>query len=72
MRCTSDSGRSRPGETRDVVLLLGQGETRAHAVALAGRFGDAEAARTARGQIERRWDAMLGAVQVETPTIPST
>jgi cyclic beta-1,2-glucan synthetase len=56
-----------PGETREIVLLLGQGETRAHALALAGRFGSAKAARSALEQVERRWDAMLGAVQVETP-----
>ena len=56
-----------PGETREIVLLLGQGETRAHALALAGRFGSVEAARSALEQVEQRWDAMLGAVQVETP-----
>ncbi|MEK7329727.1 MAG: carbohydrate-binding protein, partial [Candidatus Eisenbacteria bacterium] len=56
-----------PGETRDVVLLLGQGDDRAHALALAGRFGSVEAARSALEQVEERWDAMLGTVQVETP-----
>src|SRR5207249_1347141 len=55
-----------PGETRDVVLLLGQGNDREHALALAGRFGSVEAARSALEQVEQRWDAMLGAVQVET------
>jgi cyclic beta-1,2-glucan synthetase len=56
-----------PGETRDVVLLLGQGDDRAHALALATRFGSVEAARTALEQVEERWEAMLGTVQVETP-----
>ncbi len=56
-----------PGATRDVVLLLGQGKTQAHALALAERFGSIEAARTALEQVEAGWDAMLGAVQVETP-----
>ncbi len=56
-----------PGETRDVVLLLGQGDNRAHALALAGRFGGVAAARAALEQVEERWDAMLGTVQVETP-----
>ena len=49
------------------MLLLGQGESRAHALELADRFGSAAAARTALEQVEQRWDAMLGAVQVETP-----
>ena len=56
-----------PGETRDVVLLLGQGETHTHALALAARFASAEAARTALDRVEERWDALLGTVQVETP-----
>jgi cyclic beta-1,2-glucan synthetase len=56
-----------PGQTRDVVLLLGQGDDLAHALALAGRFGSVEAARTALEQVEQHWDAMLGTVQVETP-----
>jgi cellobiose phosphorylase len=56
-----------PGETRDVVLLLGQGETRAQALALAARFGSAEVASAALEEVERRWDVALGTVQVETP-----
>jgi cyclic beta-1,2-glucan synthetase len=56
-----------PGETRDVVLILGQGETRAHALELADRFGSVGAARSALEQVEQRWDAILGTVQVETP-----
>ncbi len=56
-----------PGETKEVVVLLGQGDDRAHALALAGRFGSVPAARSALEQVEQRWDTMLGAVQVETP-----
>jgi len=56
-----------PGETQEIVLLLGQGETRAHALELVGRLGSAEAARAALEQVEQRWDGMLGTVQVETP-----
>jgi cyclic beta-1,2-glucan synthetase len=56
-----------PGETKEVVVLLGQGESPAHAQELAGRFGSLEAARAALEQVEQRWDAMLGTVQVETP-----
>jgi cellobiose phosphorylase len=56
-----------PGETRELVLLLGQGDDREHALALARRFGSAEAAHQALEEVERRWDEMLSAVQVETP-----
>jgi cyclic beta-1,2-glucan synthetase len=56
-----------PGETRDVVLLLGQGEDRADAVQLAGRFASVEAARSALADVERHWDTLLGTVQIETP-----
>ena len=56
-----------PGETRDVVLLLGQGDDRERALDLARRFGSAEAARSALDEVERHWDELLGTVQVETP-----
>ncbi len=56
-----------PGETREVVLLLGQGDNREHALELARRFGSVEAARSALEEVEQRWDELLGAVQVETP-----
>ncbi len=56
-----------PDETRDVVLLLGQGDDRAHALDLARRFAHPEAARQALEQVESRWDEALDAVRVETP-----
>ena len=56
-----------PGETRDIVLLLGQGEDREHALAVASRFASVDAARTSLEQVEERWDRLLGTVQVETP-----
>ena len=56
-----------PGEAREIVVLLGQGENREHALELAGRFGSVEAARAALEQVEERWEKTLGAVQVETP-----
>jgi len=56
-----------PGETREVVLLLGQGEDRCKALALVEQFGNLEAAHHALAQVTAHWDEMLGAVQVTTP-----
>jgi len=56
-----------PGESREFVILLGQGENREHAVALVERFGQVVEARAALTEVERRWDELLGVVQVETP-----
>jgi len=55
-----------PGETREVVVLLGQGDDVAHARSLAARF-DPAAAREAQKEVSRRWDELLGAIEVETP-----
>src|SRR6185369_7267082 len=44
-----------------------QGDDREHALALARRFGNAEAARVAEEEVARQWDTILGSVQVETP-----
>ena len=56
-----------PGEAREIVVLLGQGRDREHALALAKRFAGADAAREALAAVEAHWDAILGTVQVETP-----
>ncbi|MEO6595932.1 MAG: carbohydrate-binding protein, partial [Planctomycetota bacterium] len=56
-----------PGATREVVLLLGQGDDHAHALDLVEHFGSVDAASAALSQVEARWDELLGAVQVETP-----
>lgn len=56
-----------PGESRDLVLLLGQGDDRAHAITLAERFADPDAALAAEHEVERRWRTMLDTVQVRTP-----
>ena len=55
------------GGVEEVTFVLGQGATRAEAVALAARFrrpGSADAAWQAVGAL---WDDLLGAVTVETP-----
>ena len=56
-----------PGETREVVLALGQGDDREHAIALVRRLGHSAAARQALEEVESRWSEMLGTIEVETP-----
>jgi cyclic beta-1,2-glucan synthetase len=56
-----------PGQTLDVVTLLGQGEDRVHAEDLASRFGNLDAAETALVQVNAHWDELLGVTTVRTP-----
>jgi len=56
-----------PGETREVVIALGQGDDREHALALARRLGGSVAARRALENVEHHWDEILGTIEVETP-----
>jgi cyclic beta-1,2-glucan synthetase len=56
-----------PGESKQLVLLLGQGRDRAHALALVRAHGSIGAARAALDEVERYWRSILGAVQVRTP-----
>ncbi len=56
-----------PGETRDLVFLLGQGADREEAATLIGRFPDAAAADAALEAVRRSWDRVLGSIVVKTP-----
>jgi cyclic beta-1,2-glucan synthetase len=56
-----------PGETRQVVVLLGQGEDRSAALDLVRAHGSSTAALAALADVERSWDQLLGAVEVRTP-----
>ncbi|MEP7308093.1 MAG: glucoamylase family protein [Acidobacteriota bacterium] len=56
-----------PGETRQLVFLLGQGAD-VHAVrAMVRQFGRVESAQSALSDVRAAWDEILGAVQVCTP-----
>ncbi len=56
-----------PGETREVVFLLGQAKTVADVRTLVGRYATTEAADLALSEVTAFWEETLGAVQVETP-----
>ncbi len=56
-----------PGETREVVILLGAGEGADGAVALAERYEKPDAATAALDHAARVWRARLGKISVRTP-----
>jgi cyclic beta-1,2-glucan glucanotransferase len=56
-----------PGETRQVLFLLGQGEDREAARRMIRDHGSVAAALAALEEVERSWDRLLGAVEVRTP-----
>jgi cellobiose phosphorylase len=56
-----------PGETREVVFLLGQAPTVAEVRTLVARYATVEAADRALDDVAQFWEETLGAVRVETP-----
>lgn len=59
--------RLQPGETRRLLVLLGEGTDRPHAEALIERYGTVADAEAAAEVARAHWDAVLDTVQVHTP-----
>ena len=55
------------GETRQILFLLGQGDTLTHAQHLMSAHGTLAAAAASRVRVESYWNDTLDAVQVHTP-----
>jgi cyclic beta-1,2-glucan synthetase len=56
-----------PGESRSIVILLGEGETREEASALAARFKQVAEVNRSFERVINHWDNLLGAIEVHTP-----
>jgi cyclic beta-1,2-glucan synthetase len=57
----------RPGEEKEIVFVLGQGADIAEARRLLRRHVEPKQVPAALDAVRRRWDGILGAVQVKTP-----
>ncbi|MFP3341447.1 glucoamylase family protein [Halomonas sp. SIMBA_159] len=55
-----------PGETADIIMLLGQGDTTEHVQAMIARYRDADID-DELAVLQRHWAQQLGSVQVSTP-----
>ncbi|MEO6953234.1 MAG: glucoamylase family protein [Polyangia bacterium] len=56
-----------PGETRDVVFVMGQAEQLGEVRGLVQRYRESGAALRALEAVKARWDGLLGAIQIATP-----
>jgi len=56
-----------PGETREIVVLLGEAADRGKAADLVERYRDPAAVEAALEAVKRSWDRLLGGVTVRTP-----
>jgi cyclic beta-1,2-glucan synthetase len=57
----------RPGETKEVTFLLGQGKDRADAENLISKYQNIQNVESAWEDLGKFWDEILGQIQVETP-----
>ena len=57
----------RPGETRELVFLLGEARSEEEVRALIRQYGSPENASRTRTDVGSSWDGLLDAIQVHTP-----
>jgi len=58
-----------PGETADVICLLGQGESEEQAISLTRKYREVLSVNQALDETKDYWDQILDKVQVETPEL---
>jgi cyclic beta-1,2-glucan synthetase len=56
-----------PGESREIVIMLGEGESVEEARSLAARFKEVSEVNQAFERVIGYWDDLLGAIEVHTP-----
>jgi cyclic beta-1,2-glucan synthetase len=56
-----------PGETHEVVFVLGEGLTREHALSLIQKHARPDAAEAALTRVREHWDSLLDTIRVHTP-----
>lgn len=56
-----------PGETREIVILLGEAATRDEANGLIEKYGSAAQAKLSLADMRAYWDDLLGTVEIKTP-----
>ncbi len=57
----------KPGESKEVIVLLGQAETREKALEISQRYRDPAAVETAYSDVTRDWHEVLTQTQIRTP-----
>jgi cyclic beta-1,2-glucan synthetase len=58
-----------PGEEREIVMIIGEGENAEEARAVASRYRQVPVAKKAIEDVISYWDQLLGTVQVKTPDL---
>lgn len=56
-----------PGETRELIVMLGLGTPASHGKDTAARFGSPEVCQAELEKLKSHWHGMLGAIQIRTP-----
>jgi cyclic beta-1,2-glucan synthetase len=58
-----------PGEEREIIFMLGEGDGIDHVHAIIRRYRSAPEVEEAFGRVQEHWDRVLGALKVRTPDV---